>query len=72
MKNFKNYIEENKNRFINELFELLRIPSVSAKPEHDLDVRSAAELLKKHFRLPVVVCKKIIFSNSLRVSWHGW
>ena len=49
MKNFKNYIEENKNRFINELFELLRIPSVSAKPEHDLDVRSAAELLKKHF-----------------------
>ncbi|MDB4049730.1 dipeptidase [Flavobacteriaceae bacterium] len=49
MKNFKNYIEENKNRFINELFELLRIPSVSAKPEHDQDVRSAAELLKKHF-----------------------
>jgi len=49
VKNFKNYIEENKNRFINELFELLRIPSVSAKPEHDRDVRSAAELLKKHF-----------------------
>ncbi|MDG1031248.1 MAG: peptidase dimerization domain protein, partial [Flavobacteriaceae bacterium] len=49
MKNFKNYIEKNKNRFINELFELLRIPSVSAKSEHDSDVRSAAELIKKHF-----------------------
>ncbi len=49
VKNFKNYIEKNKNRFINELFELLRIPSVSAKSEHDSDVRSAAELIKKHF-----------------------
>ncbi len=49
MKNFKNYIEKNKSRFINELFELLRIPSVSAKSEHDSDVRSAAELIKKHF-----------------------
>jgi acetylornithine deacetylase/succinyl-diaminopimelate desuccinylase-like protein len=28
---------------------LLRIPSVSAKSEHDQDVRSAAELIKKHF-----------------------
>ena len=50
MKNFKNYIEKNKNRFINELFELLRIPSVSAESEHDSDVRSAAELVKKQLR----------------------
>ena len=49
MKDFKNYIQKNKNRFINELFELLRIPSVSAKSEHDQDIRSAAELIKKHF-----------------------
>ena len=49
MKNFKNYIEKNKSRFINELFELLRITSVSAKPEYDSDVRLAAELIKKHF-----------------------
>tara|TARA_B100000780_G_scaffold274991_1_gene240847 strand:+ start:1967 stop:3358 length:1392 start_codon:yes stop_codon:yes gene_type:complete len=49
VKDFKNYIQKNKNRFINELFELLRIPSVSAKSEHDQDIRSAAELIKKHF-----------------------
>ena len=30
----KNYIQTNRERFFEELFSLLRIPSVSAKPEH--------------------------------------
>src|SRR5579864_91295 len=33
----------NLSRSIQELFEILRIPSVSALPEHSLDVRAAAE-----------------------------
>jgi len=32
MLDIKNYIEANKDRFINELIELLKIPSVSADP----------------------------------------
>ena len=48
MENFKNYIEKNSDRFLNELFELLRIPSISAIKENDSDTRSAAELIKKH------------------------
>jgi len=30
--NIKNYIEKHQQRFINELVELLKIPSVSADP----------------------------------------
>ena len=30
MKNLKQYIKENKDRFIDELFEILKIPSISA------------------------------------------
>ena len=48
MKDFKNYIEKNSERFLNELFELLKIPSISALKENDLETRSAAELIKKH------------------------
>jgi acetylornithine deacetylase/succinyl-diaminopimelate desuccinylase-like protein len=32
MSDIKNYIKANKDRFINELIELLKIPSVSADP----------------------------------------
>ena len=41
----KQYIEENKERFFEELFSLLRIPSVSAKAEHKADMYRCAERL---------------------------
>lgn len=39
----KNYILENKDRFLSELFELLRIPSISSLAEHTPDMKKAAE-----------------------------
>ena len=33
MQDAKQYIDENKDRFLNELFELIRIPSISAEAE---------------------------------------
>jgi len=39
----KNYIKENSDRFLSELFELLRIPSVSSMAEHNSDMEKAAE-----------------------------
>ena len=48
MENIKNYIEQNKDRFLEELFELIRIPSVSAKEENKVDMLKAAEHLKKN------------------------
>ena len=44
----KSYIEQNKDRFLIELFELLRIPSISAQPSlHKEDMVRAAEWLKE-------------------------
>jgi acetylornithine deacetylase/succinyl-diaminopimelate desuccinylase-like protein len=40
------YIEANKDRFLNELLDLLRIPSVSADPKYKNDVVRAAEAIK--------------------------
>lgn len=39
------FVDENIDRFRAELFDFLRIPSVSAKSEHDADVARAAEWL---------------------------
>lgn len=41
-----NYIEQNKQRFLDELFELLRIPSISAQSDHKDDMVRCAEWLK--------------------------
>ncbi len=46
METIKNYVESHKARFLEELFELIRIPSISAIKEHSDDMRKAAELLK--------------------------
>lgn len=39
----KKYIEENEQRFIDELFSLIRIPSISALPQHKEDMLACAE-----------------------------
>ncbi len=45
MNKVKDYIEANKDRFVNELFDLLRIPSISAEAAHRPDMQRAAEWL---------------------------
>jgi acetylornithine deacetylase/succinyl-diaminopimelate desuccinylase-like protein len=50
MSNTAGYIERNLPRFRAELYEWLRIPSVSAKPEHNADTRRAAEWLVERLR----------------------
>lgn len=41
------YVEQNKDRFLEELMELLRIPSVSADPKYKNDVNRAAEYISE-------------------------
>lgn len=43
MKDIKQYIESNKDRFLQELFELIRIPSISAESEHKQDMVKCAD-----------------------------
>ena len=47
MSAWKQYQEENKERFLEELLALLRIPSVSAKTEHKEDMLTCAKEVEK-------------------------
>ncbi len=47
MKSAKSYIEKNKERFLDELVELLKIPSISADSAYKKDVLKTAEAVKK-------------------------
>lgn len=48
MNNVKEYIESNKDRFLEELFELIRIPSISAESEHKPDMIRCAEKWREY------------------------
>src|SRR5690625_2774494 len=85
MNNIKNYIEDHKDRFLEELFELLRITSISADSKHKDDIEKAAENLKTHFEkigmenieicetpgYPVVYADKIIDKKLPTVLIYG-
>jgi acetylornithine deacetylase/succinyl-diaminopimelate desuccinylase-like protein len=47
MQAWTDYQEKNKDRFLNELLGLLRIPSISAKSEHKKDMTDCAEAVKQ-------------------------
>lgn len=79
------YLSENKQRFLDELFELLRIPSVSADPKFKGDVQKAAQFVKEKFDAagadntevcqtnghPIVYADKIIDPNLPTVLVYG-
>jgi len=85
MKEWKEYQEKNKDRFLNEMMELLRIPSVSAKKEHKQDMAMCAEAVKKSLLsagadtarvmqtdgFPVVYAEKIIDEDKPTVLVYG-
>ena len=45
MQTIKNYVAQNKQRFLDELFELLRFPSVSADPAYKTEVLKTADFV---------------------------
>ncbi|HYG39360.1 MAG TPA: dipeptidase [Cytophagales bacterium] len=79
------YIEQNKQRFLDELFDLLRIPSVSADSKYKKDVVGAAEYIKGKLEAagadkaelcetggyPVVYAEKIIDPKLPTVLIYG-
>lgn len=85
MTEIKNYISTNHDRFMDELFGLLRIPSISSKTEHKPDMVKTAEYLKKELLKagadkaevcetlgnPVVYGEKIIDKSLKTVLVYG-
>lgn len=50
MEKTQQFIGQNKEKFVAELFDLLRIPSVSADPAFQQNVKACAEFLATHFK----------------------
>jgi acetylornithine deacetylase/succinyl-diaminopimelate desuccinylase-like protein len=48
MEKVLNYIEQNKDRFLDELFQAIKIPSISSLTEHKDDMYKMANFLKDH------------------------
>jgi len=85
MKDVKSYVEENKDRFIQELIDLLKIPSISAEPAYKKDVLKTADAVKKSLEeagcdkveicetpgYPIVYGEKIIDKNLPTVLVYG-
>lgn len=85
MNNAKKYVQEHKDRFISELIELLKIPSVSADTAYAQDVFDTAEAVKASLEkagvdfaelcdtpgYPIVYAQKIIDPNLPTVLVYG-
>ncbi|MCO6495677.1 MAG: dipeptidase [Bacteroidetes bacterium] len=83
--NWNDYIETNKQRFMDELFDWLRIPSVSADSRFKKDVKNAAEYLAAKFKAagadniaieetagnPIVYAEKIINPSLPTILVYG-
>ena len=50
MQEIKKYVEANKQRFLDELFELLRFPSISADPKYKGDVLKTADFVAQKLK----------------------
>ncbi len=85
MQAWKDYELANKDRFLEELMELLRIPSISARSEHKQDMVACAEAMKKRLLEagadtatiyptdghPVLYAEKIIDATKPTVLVYG-
>jgi acetylornithine deacetylase/succinyl-diaminopimelate desuccinylase-like protein len=80
----KSFLDGNKSHRMEQLFEFLKFPSVSAKSEHKGDVQACAEWLAKHMNgigietkimstngHPVVYGSKAYPANKLTVLYYG-
>jgi len=85
MQNINSYIKENRQRFLDELIELLKIPSISADSAYATDVLETAEVIKNSLKkagcdqveicrtegYPIVYGEKIIDKNLPTVLVYG-
>ena len=85
MTHITDYIQEHKDRFINELMDLLRIPSISADPAYSQDVHACAQAVRDHLikagadkveicqtaGYPIVYGEKMIDQNLPTVLVYG-
>ena len=85
MEKIKSYIQDNKNRFLEELMDLLKIPSISADPSYKNAVLKTADVIKNRLKeagadhveicqtpgYPIVYAEKILDPSLPTVLVYG-
>jgi acetylornithine deacetylase/succinyl-diaminopimelate desuccinylase-like protein len=66
------YLESNRQRFLDDLKAVLRIPSVSAQPAHAADVRRCAEHVAAHLRAIGITHAEIVDTKGHPVVYGEW
>ncbi|MDE3195473.1 MAG: peptidase M20, partial [Acidobacteriota bacterium] len=66
------YVQHNRERFLEELKELLRIPSISTLPEHNKDTHLAAEYAADKLRAAKMENVEIIETERHPLVYADW
>jgi acetylornithine deacetylase/succinyl-diaminopimelate desuccinylase-like protein len=66
------YARQNQQRFLNELKDLLRIPSVSTAPEHKSDVQKAADVVANELRRIGMENVEVIATKGHPLIYADW
>lgn len=69
---WETYLHKNKERFIQELLEFLRIPSISALPAHAAEVQRAAQWVEKRMKDAGVESVRILPTGGHPVVYGEW
>ena len=72
MTTWETYLEENRQRFLDELLDFLSIPSISALPEHKHDVARAAEWTSRRLTAAGIEGVRIMQTGGHPVVYGEW
>jgi acetylornithine deacetylase/succinyl-diaminopimelate desuccinylase-like protein len=72
MSSWQSYLDENQSRFLDELLDFLRIPSVSALPERANDVARAAEWVAARLRSAGAEGVRVLPTGGHPVVYGEW
>lgn len=66
------HVAQNEKRFLDELLQLLRIPSISTLPEHKGDVARAAQFVADHLKAAGMENVEVIPSSKHPLVYADW
>jgi acetylornithine deacetylase/succinyl-diaminopimelate desuccinylase-like protein len=72
MSNWETYLEANRDRFLDELLDFLRIPSISALPENATDVQRAADWVANRMTTAGIENIRILPTEGHPVVYGDW
>ena len=72
MANWENYLESNKSRFLDEMLDFIRIPSISALSEHAGDIQRAGEWVSDRMNTAGIEGIRILPTDGPPVVYGEW